>query len=147
MKYIYIALLAAALIYTPASAEDAMPEGPTPEQQQMMLDCNLASRNSLINGDIKRVEDTCTKAMNEMEKAYPDKAYLINPMLNLAFVYSLAGDYERAEPLLNKAKELGEKYYKPGSLEMKKIETFIKDQEDRKDNPPKFDNTGVKSPH
>ena len=148
MKYFYmIAILAATLICTPAFAADAAPEGPSPEQQEMLKECNLAARNSLINGDVKLVEETCTKAMKEMAKAYPDKAYVINPMLNLAFTYSMGGYFERAKPLLEKAREIGQKVYKPGSKELKAIEKFIKDQIDRKANPPKFNNPGVKSPH
>jgi len=148
MKSLYItALLAATLIITPVFAADASKEMPTEEQNQMMIDCNLAARNSLINLDIRKVEVTCTKVMNEMEKEYPDKGYMINPMLNLAFIYSLSGNYDKSEPLLAKARELGEKHYKPGSLEMKKINDFIKDQEDRKNNPPNFDNQDIKSPH
>ena len=148
MKFLYItAFLLVTLIITPAFASDAATEGPSPEQQTLLKDCNLAARNSLINGDVKMVEDTCTKAIREMTTSYPDKAYMINPMLNLAFTYSMGGYYQRAEPLFKRAKEIGQKLYKPGSKELKAIEDFIKDQEYRKNNPPKFDNSGVKSPH
>ena len=148
MKFLYmIALLAVTLTCTPALASDAPSEGPSPEQQKLLKDCNLTARNSLINGDVKAVEDACTKAIREMKKSYPDKEYMINPMLNLAFTYSMGGYYDRAKPLLKRAKEIGQKLYKPGSKELKAIEDFIKDQEDRKNNPPKFNNSGVKSPH
>jgi hypothetical protein len=148
MKSLYItALLTVTLIISPVFAADAAKETPTPEQTQMMMDCNLAARNSLINADIRKVEATCTNAINEMEKSFPDKGYMINPMLNLAFVYSLSGNYEKAGPLLARARELGKKYYEPGSKEMRKIEDFIKDQEERKNNPPQFNESGAHSPH
>ena len=148
MKYLYmIMILAATLICTPAFASDKAPEAPSPEQQEMLKECNLAARNSLINGDVKLVESTCTKAMKEMATSFPDKEYVINPMLNLAFTYSMGGYFDRAKPLLEKAREIGQKIYKPGSKELRAIEDFIKDQIDRKANPPKFNNSGVKSPH
>jgi len=144
MKFFYIiALLAATLISTGAFAEDKL----SPQEESILNECNLAARNSLINGDIKAVEDACTKAMNEMKKSHPDKDYMIDPMLNLAFTYSLGGYYDRAEQLLKRAKEIGQKIYKPGSKELKAIEDFIKDQKHRRDNPPQFNNSAVKSPH
>ena len=148
MKYIYItALLLITLIVTPVFAADASKEMPTQEQTDMMIECNLAARNSLINMDIQKVEVTCTKSMHEMERAYPDKGYMINPMLNLAFIYSLTGEYAKADPLLAKAKSIGEKYYKAGSSEMKNINDLIADHNKRKGNPAQIEKAVVTSPH
>ena len=142
------AILAAILIYTPSFAQDASPKDTLPAQNKILKDCNLAARNSLISGDIKRVENMCTKAMKVMEESYPDRGYMINPMLNLAFTYSLIGEYAKADPLLAKAKSLGEKFYKPGSKELKSINDFIEDHNKRKGNPAQFDKNGVVvSPH
>jgi hypothetical protein len=154
MKYLYtIVLLAATLICTNAFAQPHSQKAPkempgTAQEQKLLMDCNLAARNSLINGDIPKVEKTCTKAMNEMEKSFPDRGYMINPMLNLAFTYSLTGDFDKADPLLAKAKSLGEKFYKPGGSEMKSINDFIEDHNRRKGKPTQFDKNGVVvSPH
>ncbi len=153
MKYIYtITLLAATLICTNAFAQPTT-TAPTKDMaitaqgQKLLMDCNLASRNSLINGDIAKVENTCTIAMKEMEKSYPEKDYMIHPMLNLAFTYSLIGDYDKAEPYLAKAKVIGEKFHKPGSGEMKKINDFIEDHNKRKGTPAQFDKSPITTPH
>ena len=148
MKYLYItALLLITIIITPVFAANAPKEMPTQEQTNMMMACNLAARNSLINMDIQKVEATCTKAMNEMDKAYTDKSYMINPILNLAFIYSLTGEYAKADPLLAKAKSIGEKYYKAGSSEMKNINGLIEDHNNRKGNPAQIKKAVVTSPH
>ena len=153
MRYLYIVtLLAATLICKNVLAQPSLVKPPkempvVAQQQELLMDCNLAARNSLISGDIKKVEETCTKAVNEMTKSFPNRGYMINPMLNLAFTYSLTGDYAKAEPILARAKELGEKYYKPGSSEMKSINDFIEDNEKRKGTPPQFEKTDVISPH
>ncbi|HDH00888.1 MAG TPA: tetratricopeptide repeat protein [Nitrospirae bacterium] len=153
MKYVYmIGVLAATLICTNAFAQHASPKTPVKmpvvaQQQELLMDCNLAARNSLISGDIKRVEDMCTKAMNVMEESYPDRGYMINPMLNLAFTYSLIGDFDKADPLLARAKKLGEKFFKPESSEMKSINDLIEDYNKRKGKPAQFDKSGVSSPH
>ncbi|GBE40299.1 MAG TPA: hypothetical protein ENH45_02730 [Nitrospirae bacterium] len=149
MKYMYmIVLLAATLICSNAFAVDAPAEKPaTAHEQELLMDCNLAARNSLINGNIAKVEKTCMLAAEKLEKSHPDKGYMINPMLNLAFTYSLRGDYAKAEPIIARAKELGEKFYKPGSSEIKSLNNFIEDNEKRKSNPPQFDKSSVTSPH
>ncbi|MBL7032356.1 MAG: hypothetical protein ISR97_04145 [Nitrospira sp.] len=153
MKYIYmIMLLAATLIYTNALAQPSSAKPPkempvVAQQQELLMDCNLAARNSLISGDIKKVEETCTKAVNEMTKSFPNKGYMINPMLNLAFTYSLTGDFDKADPLLAKAKLLGEKFYESGGSEMKSINDFITDHNKRKGKPATFDKNGVVKPH
>jgi hypothetical protein len=142
-----IIFLAVSLISTGAFASEAVKVTPTQEQTDMMMACNLAARNSLINMDIQRVEDTCTKSMNEMERSYPDKGYMINPMLNLAFIYSLTGEYAKADPLLAKAKSIGEKFYKDGSGEMKNINDLITDHNKRKGSPAQIKKAVVTSPH
>ncbi len=148
MKYLYmIIFLAVSLISTGVFASEAVKVTPTQEQTDMMMACNLAARNSLINMDIQKVEDTCTKSMNEMERSYPDKGYMINPMLNLAFIYSLTGEYAKADPLLAKAKSLGQKYYKDGSSEMKSINDLIADHNIRKGKPAQIKKAVVTSPH
>lgn len=142
-----IMFLTAALICSNAFAEDDPINKPSPKEEKLLMDCNLAARNSLINGDIPRVEKTCTEAIKEMERVHPDKGHMINPMMNLAFTYSLTGDYAKAEPLLAKAKKIGEKFYKPGSTEMKSINRFIEDHNKRKGKPAQFDKGSISSPH
>jgi hypothetical protein len=145
---IYITtLLLVTIIITPVFASEAAKVTPTPEQNNLMMECNLAARNSLINMDIQKVEVTCTKAMNEMDKAYTDKSYMINPIMNLAFIYSLTGEYAKADPLLAKAKSIGEEYYKAGSSEMKNINDLIEDHNIRKGKPAQFKKAVVTSPH
>ena len=111
------------------------------------MDCNLAARNSLISGDIKRVEDLCSKAAKVMEDSYPGKGYMINPMLNLAFTYSLTGAYDKADTLLAQAKSIAEKLFEQGSSEMKKINDLIEDHNNRKGKPAQFDKDVVVTPH
>ncbi len=153
MKFSYmIMLLAATLICTNVFAQPASTAPPkemaiTAQGQELLMDCNLAARNSLISGDIAKVESTCKIAIKEMEKSHPDKDYMIHPMLNLAFTYSLIGAYDKAEPYLAKAKEIGEKFHKPGSSEMKKINDFIEDHNKRKGTPAQFKKSVVISPH
>ena len=152
MKFFYMIALSATLICTNAFAQHGSTPPPkemplTTQEQSLIMDCNLAARNSLINGDIAKVEKTCMLATEEMEKSHPDKDYLIHPMLNLAFTYSLTGDYDKAEPLLTRAKKLGEKFYESGGSEMKSINDFITDHNKRKGKPATFDKNGVVKPH
>ena len=153
MRFSYIVtLFAVTLIYTNAFGLDMSPNEPvekpiSDQEQNLMMDCNLAARNSLINGDIAKVERTCKQASDELAKSHPEKAYSIHPMLNLAFTYSLMGAFDKADPILAEAKALGEKFYKPGSREMKNIEDLIVDHNKRKGAPPQFDKGSISSPH
>lgn len=98
--------------------------------KSLSLQCNLEARNALISGDIQLVEQLCLDAVKEIEKSSSDKELTINSMLNLAYTYTLAGLFDKAAPLYEKAKGIGENVYKPGSMEMKKINDVISSHED-----------------
>ena len=98
--------------------------------KSLSLQCNLEARNSLISGDIQLVEQLCLDAVKEIEKSSSDKELTINSLLNLAYTYTLAGLFDKATPLYEKAKGIGEKVYKPESMELRKINEVINSHED-----------------
>ncbi len=124
MRYMYLLIVISIIsVVSTASASDpssgkSVPSGAT----ALIKKCNLEARNALINGDIQLVETICMKAVNEIEQSAADKKLIIDPLLNLAYSYTLAGLFEKATPLYERALSLSNKLYKPDSRESKKID-------------------------
>lgn len=134
MKYLYvIVFLSACLICQHASAADSASGQPlSPQAQKLEKQCNLEARNSLIHGDTALVEEACMQAVKEIEKSRSDKKYLINPILNLAYSYTLAGQFDKAEPLYSRARHIGEQVYEADSKHLKEIDRLIGVKEEMK---------------
>jgi len=112
-------------------AADTAEAGPLSQREAELSDqCNLAARNSLASGDLTMVEKTCTQAINEIDKAHPGQEYLINPILNLAFSYTLAGQFDKATPLYSRARKIRVKLYGPDNIKVKEVEKLIRNQEE-----------------
>ncbi len=115
-----------ALSCTYSSASDAPPENPlSPEELSLLENCNLNARNSLISEDIALVKNTCMQAINTIDKSHQDKKYLINPIMNLAFAYSLAGQFDKANPLYDRALTIGNKSFPADSWKLKEIRDVV----------------------
>jgi hypothetical protein len=115
---------------TSTFAVDSTPTGSlSTHEEALSQKCNREARNALINGDIELVETVCTQAMEEIDKSHENKEYLINPMLNLAFSYTLAGQFDKATPLYNKARDIRKELYGPDSQKVKEIDRLIEEQE------------------
>lgn len=134
MKFLYIIIiLFISITCATASAADATSSDlPSHEAEELAKQCNLEARNALIHENLKLVEDICMKAVKEIEKSSTNKKYLINPILNLAFSFTLASQFDKADPLYKKALGIGEKIYEPGSREIKKINDVIRQHEEMK---------------
>jgi hypothetical protein len=134
MKYVYVFMFVLASLYCAnAFAEDPASGKPLSQQEkEFSTKCNLEARNALVNGDMASVEKVCTQAIKEIEKSHADREYLINPIMNLAFSYTLAGRFDRATPLYNRARHIREKLYGADSRELKEIDDVIKKQEEMK---------------
>ena len=115
--------------YGSASSLDAASDNLSPRAEELSNKCNLEARNALVNGDLELVEKLCTQAINELDKLNANKEYLINPMLNLAFSYTLAGHFDKAEPLYARARSINKQLYRPDSRKYKEIDEFITLQE------------------
>ncbi len=132
MKFIYaVILMLACAFYSNAVAVDSASVNALSEEAKSLNEkCNLEARNALIHNNIKLVEQLCMDAVKEIEKSSPDKELIINPLLNLAYTYTLAGDYDKATPLYERARGIGERIYKPKSKKLKRIDEVIKSHED-----------------
>ncbi len=131
MKYIYVIVFFCVSLHSAITgASDSEPVNPLSAQEKSLKKtCNLEARNSLINGDIALVEKVCTRAIEELDKAHAYKEHLIDPILNMAFAYTLAGQFEKATPLYKRARGIREKIFGPGSREVKQVDALIKEQE------------------
>jgi hypothetical protein len=123
-------MLACAIYSNAVAVDSASVNALSEEAKSLSLKCNLEARNALIHGDVKLVEQLCMDAVKEIEKSSPDKELTINPLLNLAYTYTLAGLFDKATPLYERARGIGEKSFKPGSQELKKIDEVIKSHEE-----------------
>ena len=134
MKYVYVFMLVLISLYCAnVFAEDSASGGPLSQQEkEFSTKCNLEARNSLVNGDMALVEKVCTQAITEIEKSHADTESLINPIMNLAFSYTLSGQFDKATPLYKKARHIREKLYGADSRELKEIDEMIKRQEEMK---------------
>lgn len=134
MKYLYVVMfLLLPLHFTNALAADpAAGETLSQQEKEFSTICNLEARNSLVNGDLALVEKVCSQAIEEIDKNHTDKEHLINPIMNLAFSYTLAGRFDKATPLYNRARDIREKLYGADSREFKEIDDMIRQQEEMK---------------
>lgn len=132
MKYIYVvACLLLILISVNASAGDATADNPlSQEARELSKSCNLEARNFLVSGNLASVEELCTRAVSVIEKSRADREYMINPMMNLALSYTLAGQFDKATQLYNRARDIREKLYGADSKRLKEIDDMIKRQEE-----------------
>lgn len=132
MKYVYVALC----LFLSLNSLNAFAEVPagdnslSEEARELSMKCNLEARNFLVSGDLALVAELCTQAVSVIEKSPADKEYMINPMMNLAFAYTLAGQFDKATPLYNRARDIREKLYGPDSKKLKEIDGMIKRQEE-----------------
>lgn len=104
----------------------------TQKEEKLLEECNLAARNSLVNEDLAHVEKVCTQAINEIDRTHPGQEELINPIMNMAFSFTLAGQFDKAAPLYKRARDIREKLYGPNSKKLKEIDNYIKAQEGMK---------------
>jgi len=134
MKYVYVFMLMIGSLYcVNAFAEDSASGGALSQQEKEFLTtCNLEARNALVHGDLAIVEKVCIQAVKEIEKSHADKEPLVNPIMNLAFSYTLAGQFDKAAPLYNRARDIREKLYGSDSRELREIDDMIKKQEEIK---------------
>ncbi|RJR18838.1 MAG: tetratricopeptide repeat protein [Nitrospiraceae bacterium] len=132
MKYYYlIALLIAGLCLSDSFAADSSAhKAMSLHEDDFSTQCNLEARNALVNGDLALVERVCTQAITELEKSDEDREALVNPIMNLAFSYTLTGRFDKATPLYNRARNIREKLYGADSKQTKEIDDMIKRQEE-----------------
>lgn len=132
MKYIYVVvclLLSLNSVNTFAevpAADNVLSQ----EAMELAKRCNLEARNFLVSGNLALVEELCTQTVSVIEKSRADKEYMINPMMNLALSYTLAGQFDKATPLYNRARDIREKLYGSDSKKLKEIDDMIKRQEE-----------------
>ncbi len=132
MKYLYgFVLFVACLIHITVYAVDSSPtEKSLPDAIIMLLkQCNLEARNALVHGDVEPVEKACMPLINQLYSVEENKKYVIDPIMNLAFSYTLAGQFEKAAPLYEKAKLIGAQLYEPDSRILRNINEVIRVQE------------------
>ena len=122
-------------ISTVHAADPAAAGALSQQEEELSKQCNLDARNSLASGDITLVEKACTKAIDEIEKTHPGQEHLINPIMNLAFSYTLAKDFDKAAPLYERAKKIREALYGPDSMQVKEVDNLMKAQGDMKQQP------------
>ncbi len=134
MKYIYVFMFVFVIFHcaNTVAADSATGETLSQQEKEFSTTCNLEARNALVHGDMALVEKVCTQAITEIEKSHADKDLLVNPIMNLAFSYTLAGQFDKATPLYNRARNIREKLYGADSRQLKEIDDMIKQQEEMK---------------
>jgi vacuolar-type H+-ATPase subunit E/Vma4 len=134
MKYIYVFLFVLVGLYCAHTfaADSASDEALSKQEKEISNNCNLEARNALVHGDMALVEKVCTQAIKEIEKSHADKEVLVNPIMNLAFSYTLTGRFEKATPLYTRARNIREKLYGADSRELREIDDMIRKQEEMK---------------
>ncbi len=134
MKYLYvIAFIIATVITATAFAADPEADNPlSPRELELLENCNLEARNSLIHEDLELVKNICTEAIENISKSHKDDKFIINPLMNLAFSYSLAGHFDKAEPIYDRALKIGKKSFPADSRKLRKITDVIKASENMK---------------
>lgn len=112
------------------AADPAADSSLSQREEELSTQCNLAARNALASGDLTIVEKACTQAIKEIDKAHPGQEHLINPMLNLAFSYTLAGQFDKATPLYSRARKIRVKLYGPDNIKVKEVDKLISTQKE-----------------
>lgn len=134
MKYIYVFMFVLVSLHCANSfaAEPASGDALSPQEKEFSTNCNLEARNALVHGDMALVEKICLQAISEIEKSHAGKEVLVNPIMNLAFSYTLTGRFDKATPLYDRARNIREKLYGADSKQLKEIDDMIKRQEEMK---------------
>ncbi len=128
MKYLYVIIFIALNLVCSVAAAGEL----SAEAKALSNKCNLEARNALINGDLELVENVCTQAMKTIGSTGKNRKYQINPMLNLAYSYSLSGQFEKAAPLYDRARLIGAEFYEPGNRILRDIDQLIEVHEKMK---------------
>jgi len=130
VKYLYLIIFLVVIIYSTnaLAADSALSKTLSPETEELSKQCNLEARNSLIHEDLKLVEDVCMKAVSEIEKSDKHKEFMVNPIMNLAFAYTMAGQFDKATPLYKKARDIRIQLYGADSKKIKEIDKMIENQ-------------------
>ena len=131
MKYVYVImfLLVSFSSAITFAADPASGNLLSPRANELLNKCNLESRNSLVSGDLALADKLCTEAIKVIEKSDSNKEFLINPIMNLAVSYSMAGQFDKAAPLYNRARDIRKELYGPDSIQVKEIDETIRKQE------------------
>lgn len=129
MKYLYLIIVFVVSLYSADSLAAGTPSRTlSPEMEKLSKQCNIEARNSLISEDLKLVEDICMQTVTEIEKSDKDREFLINPIMNLAFAYTMAGQFDKATPLYKKARDIRIQLYGADSKKIKEIDKMIENQ-------------------
>ncbi|MEW6602114.1 MAG: tetratricopeptide repeat protein [Nitrospirota bacterium] len=102
------------------------------QEEDLSTQCDLEARNALIHEDVTRVEKVCMQAIDQIGKSHPGQEVLINPIMNLAFSYTLTGQFDKATTLYDRARKIREKLYGADSTQLEEIDNMIKRQEEMK---------------
>jgi hypothetical protein len=134
MKYIHVFMFVLVSLHcaNTFAADSSSGETLSQQEKEFSAKCNLEARNSLVNGDMALVEKVCTQAINEIEKSHAGKEVMVNPIMNLAFSYTLTGQFDKATLLYNRARIIREKLYGADSRQLKEIDDMIMKQEEMK---------------
>ncbi|MBI4683529.1 MAG: tetratricopeptide repeat protein [Nitrospirae bacterium] len=134
MNYIYVIifLLVSLNCSNTFAADPASGSSLSPRANELLNKCNLESRNSLVSGDLALTDKVCMEAVKVIEKSDANKEFLINPIMNLAVSYSMAGQFDKAAPLYNRARDIRKELYGPDSIQVKEIDDTIRKQEEMK---------------
>ncbi len=131
MKYLSLIIVVVVSLYSVNSMAADSPKVTklSPETEALSQTCSREAKNALINGDLALVEKVCMQAINDIEKSKVDKEYMVNPIMNLAFSYTLAGMYDKATTLYKQARDIRVELYGPDSKKLKSIDKLIENQE------------------
>jgi len=99
-------------------------------EKAMDMACNREARNALAANDTTVVEKICTDAISVIGKNHPDTEALVNPLMNLAFSYTLASKFSKASPLYERARAIRAKQFGPDSSQVKEIDNMITSQDE-----------------
>ena len=135
MRILYVMILLSAIFGSINTfAAEAASKEPSISQKgkELSNQCNMEAKNALVHGDLELVDRLCMEAVKEIEESKSGKEYMINPLMNLAFSYSMAGLSEKADPVYRRARDLGEALYGSGSPELNKIEKMVAAHEEMK---------------
>ena len=125
---LFTAMTGSTLMAAEKTTENTM----TPHETELFKKCNMESRNALIHGNVKLVEEICMQTISEIEKNHKSSELTINPLMNLAFLYTLSGNFDKATPLYDKARKISVEAYGADSAQVEAIDSRIRAQEDGK---------------
>ncbi len=131
MKYLSLIIVVVVSLYSAnlMAADSPKVTKLSPETEALSQTCSREAKNALINGDLALVEKICMQAINDIEKSEVNKEFMVNPIMNLAFSYTLSGLYDKATPLYKQARDIRVELYGPDSKKLKSIDKLIENQE------------------